>query len=63
MDTFTKAVRSQIMRAVKSRGNKSTELALINVFKKYSLKGWRRKSDIFGHPDFYFPRMKIAVFC
>lgn len=62
MDTFTKAVRSQIMRAVKSRGNKSTELALINVFKKYSLKGWRRNSDIFGHPDFYFPRMKIAVF-
>ncbi len=62
MDTFTKAVRSQIMRAVKSSGNKSTELALIKLFKNHSIKGWRRNADIFGNPDFYLPTLKIAVF-
>lgn len=62
MDTFSKVARSQIMRAVKSRGNKSTELALIDLFKKHSIKGWRRSAKVFGHPDFYFPRLKIAVF-
>jgi len=50
------------MRAVKSSGNKSTELALIRLFKKYSVKGWRRKYKIFGNPDFYFPNLRLAVF-
>lgn len=62
MDTFSKEVRSQIMRAVKSRGNKSTELALIGLFKKHSIIGWRRKSKVFGNPDFFFPKLKLVVF-
>jgi DNA mismatch endonuclease (patch repair protein) len=50
------------MRTVKSRGNKSTELKLIEIFKKSKIKGWRRNSKIFGKPDFIFPQGKIALF-
>ncbi len=61
-DTFTKEVRSNIMRAVKSKGNKSTEGKLINLFKDKKLKGWRRNYPIFGKPDFVFLKHKVAVF-
>lgn len=62
MDNFTKEMRSHIMRAVKSRGNISTEVALINFFKKKKIKGWRRNCKLYGKPDFAFPREKVAVF-
>jgi DNA mismatch endonuclease (patch repair protein) len=61
-DTFTKEERSQIMRKVKSSRNKSTELKLINFFKNYSIKGWRRGYNLFGKPDFVFPLTKQAIF-
>jgi DNA mismatch endonuclease, patch repair protein len=61
-DTFTKEVRSNIMRAVKSKGNKSTEGKLIKLFKEKKLTGWRRNYPIFGKPDFVFPKNKVAVF-
>ena len=61
-DTFTKEKRSQIMRAVKSKGNKSTEVKLVYLFKKYKIIGWRRNYKLFGNPDFVFPQKKIAVF-
>lgn len=62
IDTFTKQKRSQIMRAVKSRGNKSTEERLVQVFKANKIVGWRRKYELLGHPDFVFPKQKIAIF-
>lgn len=58
-DTFTKEVRSNIMRAVKSKGNKSTEGKLIYPFKEKKLTGWRRNYPIFGKPDFLFPQKKL----
>ncbi len=61
-DTFSKDKRSEIMRAVKSKGNKSTELKLIEIFKYNNLKGWRRNYPLFGKPDFVFPRLKVVVF-
>ncbi|NOX17273.1 MAG: DNA mismatch endonuclease Vsr [Chlorobi bacterium] len=61
-DTFTKKKRSDIMRAVKSKGNKSTELKLIEIFKLHNLTGWRRNYPAFGKPDFAFPKLKIVVF-
>jgi len=61
-DTFTKEKRSQIMRAVKSQGNKSTEIKLIYLFKKYKIIGWRRNYKLFGNPDFVFPQKKLIVF-
>lgn len=61
-DTSTKEKRSQIMRAVKSQGNKSTEIKLIYLFKKYKIVGWRRNYKLFGNPDFVFPQNKMAIF-
>lgn len=61
-DIFDKQQRSQIMRKVKSSGNKSTELRLISVFKENNISGWRRNYAVKGHPDFVFLKMKIAVF-
>lgn len=61
-DIFTKRQRSEIMRAVKSRGNKSTEIKLVKIFKSHHVIGWRRNSSLAGHPDFIFPKNRIAVF-
>jgi len=61
-DTFTKEQRSQIMSKVKSRANKSTELKLIRFFKDNKITGWRRNYQLFGKPDFVFPKTKTAIF-
>lgn len=61
-DVFSKKKRSQVMSAVRSKGNKSTELALIKIFKLYKISGWRRSSHLVGKPDFVFPKQKITVF-
>ena len=61
-DVFTKDERSKIMSGVKSKKNKSTELKIIQIFKKYHIKGWRRNYKIFGNPDFVFPQLKLIVF-
>jgi DNA mismatch endonuclease, patch repair protein len=61
-DTFTKKQRSNVMRAVKAKGNKSTELKLVEIFKSYHITGWRRNYKIIGKPDFVFPKLKIALF-
>lgn len=61
-DTFTKKQRSNVMKAVKAKGNKSTELKLIKFFKSNHITGWRRNYKIIGKPDFIFPKLKIAVF-
>ncbi len=50
------------MRSVKSKNNKSTEIALIGYFKKIGVKGWRRNYSLFGKPDFTFPKKRIVVF-
>lgn len=62
MDIFKKEKRSDIMRAVRSTGNKSTEIALIKIFREYNVKGWRRNYKLFGNPDFVFPTKRIAIF-
>jgi DNA mismatch endonuclease (patch repair protein) len=50
------------MRAVKSTGNRTTELALRMALVRASLVGWRvRPSELPGHPDFTFVRDKLAV--
>jgi DNA mismatch endonuclease, patch repair protein len=61
-DTFTPQQRSDIMRRVKSRRNRSTELELIAFFKKQGIKGWRRNFPLLGKPDFVFPKERIALF-
>lgn len=61
-DVFNTSKRSDIMRRVKSTGNKSTEGKLIHFFQENHITGWRRHYKVIGHPDFVFMREKIAVF-
>ena len=61
-DVFNASERSEIMRRVKSNRNKSTELRLIEEYKKRKIVGWRRNVRLFGHPDFVFPKLRVAVF-
>lgn len=61
-DTFSKKQRSETMKAVKSKGNKSTEIKLIEIFKSHHIIGWRRNSNLIGHPDFIFPKKHVALF-
>ena len=61
-DVFDKEKRSDIMKHVRSKGNKSTELKLIEVFKELGITGWRRNYTVIGHPDFVFLNKRVAVF-
>lgn len=61
-DVFDEYKRSEIMRKVRSKGNKSTELRLIQLFKECGITGWRRNYKVIGHPDFVFIKERIAVF-
>ena len=61
-DVFDKSKRSDIMQKVRSKGNKSTEIKLIEIFRELGIKGWRRNYAVKGHPDFVFLQKRIAVF-
>ena len=61
-DVFTKAKRSEVMSRIRSRGNKTTELALAKLFRRNKIAGWRRNQQLFGKSDFVFPKLKLAVF-
>ena len=61
-DVFTKAKRSEVMSRVRGSGNRDTELALIALFRRHGVTGWRRKQKLFGKPDFVFRRERLCVF-
>lgn len=61
-DVFDKDKRSTIMQKVRSKGNKSTELKLIEIFREMGITGWKRNYPVKGHPDFIFLKKRVAVF-
>lgn len=61
-DPLNKRRRSELMARVRSRGNQSTEIALMNLLRLHGISGWRRNHDLFGRPDFVFRRERVAVF-
>ena len=61
-DVFTKDKRSQVMSRIRGKGNHSTELKLLNLFREHRIKGWRRHQPITGKPDFVFPKERLAIF-
>lgn len=61
-DVFDSEKRSEVMRKVRSKGNKSTELKLVALFKENGITGWRRNYRVKGHPDFVFLDKRVAVF-
>ena len=61
-DVFSKKKRSQVMAAIRSKGNKTTELRLASILRAHGISGWRRHQPLFGKPDFVFRRERLAVF-
>ena len=61
-DVFTKAKRSRVMAAVRSKGNKETEMKLAGVLRRHKISGWRRQLPLVANPDFVFRRQRLAVF-
>lgn len=62
VDVLSTEARSVLMARVRSHGNKSTELKLIEIFKANGIKGWRRKQNLVGKPDFVFRKARVCVF-
>jgi DNA mismatch endonuclease, patch repair protein len=54
--------RSRIMASIRSKGNRTTELALARAFRSQKLSGWRRHLPLPGRPDFVFKDARVAVF-
>jgi DNA mismatch endonuclease, patch repair protein len=61
-DVFSKRKRSEVMAAIRSKGNRDTEMVLADIFRKNGLTGWRRHWPIPGKPDFAFPSNRVAIF-
>lgn len=62
VDVFSVKDRSALMGRIRSHGNKTTELKLVEIFKANRITGWRRKQDLIGKPDFVFRRERVCVF-
>lgn len=50
------------MAAIRSHGNRRTELRLLKIFKDVGITGWRRNYPLFGKPDFVFRSERLALF-
>lgn len=61
-DFISKEKRSKVMSAIRSKGNETTELATIRLFRKHKIVGWRRNQALVGKPDFVFPKSRLVVF-
>lgn len=62
MDRVSKEIRSRNMAAVRSKGNRSTELALGRILWASGLRGYRKHWPVDGRPDFAWPCLKVAIF-
>lgn len=62
MDKYDSETRSRMMAAVRSRGNKSTELEMIQLLRTQQLTGWRRHLKLPGRPDFCWIKYKVVLF-
>lgn len=60
--TFGGLYRGQLMSRVRSTGNETTEKRLAFLLRETGITGWRRHQPFPGHPDFVWPKAKIAVF-
>ena len=61
-DIYSKTKRAEIMSLVRGRGNRSTELLVIKMFRKCGINGWRRHVPLTGRPDFTFKVARVVVF-
>lgn len=53
----------RIMKGVRGKGNKTTELCFKEALSSAGMKGWELNSrEIQGCPDFFFQKEKLAIF-
>lgn len=50
------------MSLIRGKGNKTTELRMIELFRFHGITGWRRGWSILGKPDFVFPKLRLVIF-
>lgn len=50
------------MSLIRGKGNKDTELRLMEFFRFHRITGWRRGWPLIGKPDFVFPKNKLVIF-
>lgn len=50
------------MSRIRGKGNRATELKVIEIFRAAEIRGWRRGSKLPGKPDFVFAKAQLAVF-
>lgn len=62
MSAKTSPARSRNMAAIRSRGNRSTELAVASALRGAGMRGWRRHADLPGRPDFWWRKERVALF-
>lgn len=59
----TTPVRSENMRAIKDRRNRTTEMRFRAYMVTLGIRGWQvRPGNLVGSPDFVFPRHKVTIF-
>ncbi len=61
-DFLTQAIRSKVMAAIRSSGNRDTEIKFAKLLRSHRITGWRRGQALFGKPDFVFAKERVAVF-
>lgn len=61
-DFVSKAKRSRIMSSIAGRGNETTELTLARALRHAGITGWRRHGSLPGTPDFFWPKLRVALF-
>ncbi len=61
-DVVSKSKRSQIMAAIKAKGNRATEIKFVRLLREHRINGWRRHHPIIGKPDFVFRRQHVLIF-
>jgi DNA mismatch endonuclease (patch repair protein) len=50
------------MSRIRGKGNRETELRMIDILRANHLAGWRRNQPVLGKPDFIFPKQHVALF-
>ena len=50
------------MAAIRSRGNRNTELRFADILRRNGIRGWRRHQKLPGSPDFIFRKAGLAIF-
>jgi DNA mismatch endonuclease (patch repair protein) len=73
-DIFSPSKRSEVMSRIKGKGNLSTEMRLVRLFREHGITGWRRHLSVSlkgtassrrllrVKPDFVFRTERVVVF-